>query len=296
MDEYKKHLNSLKKEELLDLVSLYNEYNHLNKDITKLKKNEIISYIIENINKYISFVITTMDKNTFKLMKKNIKDDKVIQYLNNYKLVIKDNIPDDILVIIKKIIKQKKTKNIIAYNDKIYYVINGIIIAYGTIYLDELENIIGKENLLLVKVNPLKNYELANDYIHYQSLKNKRKINSLNKNKDKRTFTLKEYQKLGNSTYHHTNRYYKKLINILKSNYNFKKHDIMFLDEVIIIPYLYNNVKDEIIALDNLSNNMDMYFEFTHNNLKKRIISYIQKIKEDFPIWEYWGKSINEVK
>ena len=70
----------------------------------------------------------------------------------------------------------------------------------------------------------------------------------------------------------------------------------MFLDEVIIIPYLYNNVKDEIIALDNLSNNMDMYFEFTHNNLKKRIISYIQKIKEDFPIWEYHGKSINEVK
>ena len=85
MEEYSKYLNSLKKEELLELVSLFNEYNHVNKDMTKLKKKEIIDYLIENINKYISFVITTMDKNTFKLMKKNIKDDKVREYLNNYK-------------------------------------------------------------------------------------------------------------------------------------------------------------------------------------------------------------------
>ena len=200
------------------------------------------------------------------------------------------------MVTIKRIMKQTKTKKLIDYNNKIYQVINGVVIAYGTTYLDALENIIGKENLLLVKLNPMKNYSLDNNYIHYQELKNKRKINSLNKNKDKRTFTLKEYQRLGNNTYHHTNRYYKKLISILKSNYNFKKSDIMFLDDVIIIPYLYNNTKDEIAALDSLSNNMDTYFEFTHNNLKKRIINYIQKIKGDFPIWEYHGKSINEVK
>lgn len=292
MEEYSKYLNSLKKEELLELVSLFNEYNHVNKDMTKLKKKEIIDYLIENINKYISFVITTMDKNTFKLMKKNIKDDKVREYLNNYKLIVNDSL----MVTIKKIMKQPKTKKLMDYNNKIYEVINGVVIAYGTTYLDDLENIIGKENLLLVKINPIKNYNLDSNYIHYQELKNKRKINSLNKNKDKRTFTLKEYQRLGNNTYHHTNRYYKKLISILKSNYNFKKSDIMFLDDVIIIPYLYNNTKDEIAALDSLSNNMDTYFEFTHNNLKKRIINYIQKIKGDFPIWEYHGKSINEVK
>ena len=100
---------------------------------------------------------------------------------------------------------------------------------------------------------------------------------------------------MGSSIYHHNIKSYKTFIRVLKRNYVFSKDDIVFIDNNIIIPYLYNSLNEEKIANKNLENTIINLFEFKGDKLKQKILSSVKLIREDFPLWEYRGFSKNEV-
>ena len=83
---------------------------------------------------------------------------------------------------------------------------------------------------------------------------------------------------------------------MLKSNYIFKNNDIKFVDQKIVIPYLYNSLNEEEIAKNNLIDTITTLFEFKSDKLKNKMLEEIVKIRDEFPLWEYRGFSKSEVK
>ncbi|MEG0794754.1 MAG: hypothetical protein RSG95_03050, partial [Bacilli bacterium] len=138
------------------------------------------------------------------------------------------------------------------------------------------------------------NYFIKNGAIISTKLNNKKRINKYLKSNVIKNFTKYELINLGNTTYHHGMKSYKKLIKTLKRNYVFKNHDILFVDNKIIIPYLYNSLNDEETARVNLEITISNYFEFNNEKLKELMLTKIIEIKKNFPLWEYRGFSREE--
>ncbi len=294
---YLELIKSLKKEELLKIVNLFHQYcliyNYpVSITISKAKKEDIINYIFAKLDIYVKCIIMSMDTIEFKQLKKT-KEYYIPTFIDNY-LIINNILTLDVKKIINKYLKNKKVVAKVKANRKIYNIASGIMICYGALKTTTFKELIGEEAFLLVAIRKNSNYTILDDKIIVNKLTNKRKINKYVKNLNIRKFSKSEYEKIGKNTYHHSFNAYKKLIKVLKSNYLFKQKDISFLDQVIIIPYLYNNTKEESLAFNNLNQIIDNYFEFGTSKLKERIISSIKLIKEEFPLWEYRGKSLKE--
>lgn len=100
---------------------------------------------------------------------------------------------------------------------------------------------------------------------------------------------------MGKNIYHHNIKVYKKFIKILKNYYVFKNKDIEFVDENIVIPYLYNSLNEEDIAYKRLEETIENLFEFKSEKLKNKMLQEIYKIRNEFPLWEYRGFTKMEV-
>ena len=77
--------------------------------------------------------------------------------------------------------------------------------------------------------------------------------------------------------------------------YVFKNKDIEFVDENIVIPYLYNSLNEEDIAYKRLEETIENLFEFKSEKLKNKMLQEISKIRNEFPLWEYRGFTKMEV-
>lgn len=308
---YKEYLKSLKKDELNSIVANYNKlcsiYGFKKQENKKLKKDALVNEILECLNDYLKGVIMSLDKDDFEAIKSILKNNNnevlnqyknLINYLKSLKIVYQsDNlqIPKEILEVIKKLIKDKEVGNYIKENDYLYKLSEGIIIAYGVIDLNDFKEIIKQEYIIdLLDFYYKKDFDITDEMLLSKKLTNKKRINKYYKDKDYQQFSLKDFLALGNNSYHHSIKAYKKFIKMLKNNYVFKKRDLDFVDINVVIPYLYNSLNEEEVASKNLEDTVISLFEFKGEKLKQKMLQEIKLIRKDFPLWEYRGHTKNE--
>ena len=200
----------------------------------------------------------------------------------------------------KKVFKSKSIANYVKKWDRIYKLMDGIIIAYGVVskkYVDFIISGIENKELIYPKLEYYykREYDINNTMIKSKKLSNKKRINNYYKDDKYKGFTNKEYVEMGKNTYHHSIKAYKKLIKMLKNYYVFKNKDIDFIDKNIVIPYLYNSLNEEEIAYKNLEETITSLFEFKGDKLKNKMLLEIAKIRDEFPLWEYRGYTKMEV-
>lgn len=308
---YEEYLKSLKKDELNSIVVNYNKlcsiYGFKKLENKKLKKEALVNEILECLNDYLKGIIMSLDKDDFEAIKSILKNNNnevlnqyknLINYLKSLKIVYQsDNlqIPKEILEVIKKLIKDKEVGNYIKENDYLYKLSEGIIIAYGVIDLNDFKEIIKHEYIIdLLDFYYKKDFDITCEMLLSKKLTNKKRINKYYKDKDYQQFSLKDFLALGNNSYHHSIKAYKKFIKMLKNNYVFKKRDLDFVDINVVIPYLYNSLNEEEIASKNLEDTVISLFEFKGEKLKQKMLQEIKLIRKDFPLWEYRGHTKNE--
>lgn len=308
---YEEYLKSLKKDELNSIVVNYNKlcsiYGFKKQENKKLKKEALVNEILECLNDYLKGVIMSLDKDDFEAIKSILKNNNneelnqnknLINYLKSLKIIYQsDNlqIPKEILEVIKKLIKDKEVANYIKENDYLYKLSEGIIIAYGVIDLNDFKEIIKQEYIIdLLDFYYKKDFDITDEMLLSKKLTNKKRINKYYKDKDYQQFSLKDFLALGNNSYHHSIKAYKKFIKMLKNNYVFKKRDLDFVDINVVIPYLYNSLNEEEIASKNLEDTVISLFEFKGEKLKQKMLQEIKLIRKDFPLWEYRGHTKNE--
>ncbi len=317
-ENYITFLQKLTKEKLQKIIDDYNllaDIYLMNKiDTKKNKKNEIINKIIEIKDDYLQCFVMSLDKKDFAILKnllsKKIKNDflnenrEFINCLLNKQFIFQEDnltISRDIYLSLINIIKNKNIIKYIEKWDRLYKLIDGMIVAYGVIdrkYFDIITDGIGDKNLLIPKLTYYykKDYLIDNKKLVSLKMSNKKRINNYLKNQKYKMFKNNEFIAMANNKYHHNIKSYKKFIKMLKSNYVFKNSDIEFVDQKIVIPYLYNSLNEEEIAKKNLIDTIETLFEFKGDKLKNKIIEEICKIRDEFPLWEYRGFSKNEVK
>ena len=307
---YKEYLKKLKKNELINIINDYNKlcdiYNYEKIEDTKSKKEVLVDLINDVKENYTKWIVMSLDKKDCLALKEMIKR-SCMESLNNnralinflkskYILWLNDTleIPKDIRL--KEFLKDKVVQKHVDYWSNVYRFVDGIVIAYGVVditYFNELiADVKGKDNVFkMIDFYYKKDYIIEDDKIISNKLSNKKRIDKYFKNKKYKKFTIKEYIALGNSAYHHNIKAYKKFIKILKNYYVFKKKDIEFVDNNIVIPYLYNKINEEVLAKNNLEDTVIKLFEFKGDKLKIKMLTEIVKIRNEFPLWELRGYS-----
>lgn len=318
-NNYKEYLGNYNKTRLGELVTDYHELcaiygSEITKNIEKKKKNDIIEYLNSNLNNFLMFWIKTIDNTDYqklkelltskKKSKKNLVNDNeefINMLIEKGILFVKEDIeiPKDVYNILKELITNKEIISYRKKNSSLFDISNGLMVAYGVMDAKSYRKIISSftDNALL-KINYYykKDYIVDTKKVVSNKLQNKKRITKYLKATDYKEFSNKDLQELGVCTYHHNMKSYKKLIKMLKNNYVFKNSDIMYLDRTVVIPYLYNSLNEEEIANKNLEETVLNLFEFKGDKLKNKIFKHLKEIRKEFPIWEYRGYSINEVK
>ncbi len=314
---YNEYLSGLNK---TDLINILNEYFRVfeihniakENNIEKKKKQEIITYLETKLDEYLKITIISLDRRDLKKLEnyirpssKNInfkeENKQFISFLEEKKIIMKNKEEYFFLKDIKKKLqKYLKNKKVIKKNKNYNYIINrakGLVVAYGVLEKEKFLDYFAEEDAILEKLayDYKKEFNIENKRIVSTNLKNKKKVTKYLKNKNRKEFSSKELENLGNETYHQKMKSYRKLAKILKSNYVFKNSDLDFIDSEIIIPYLYKSVNEEALANDLLEKNIIKFFELNGEKLKEKMLMHIKKIREDFPLWEYGGYSKNEV-
>lgn len=302
------YLEKLSKKELVDLINFYHELCDLNNSqksltITKEKKDILVDYLVDYHNKYLEYIVSLFSKddydNLLKLLKKTSTlgiVNSFLEFLNNKRVLFNNEMPLETYKELKRLVKQNIIKRKINSNTKYYSIANGIIIAYGVIDADTFNSIINSDTYMKkIQLYYKNDYIIDNKKVYSNKLTNITKINKYLKNIEIKGFNQKDFLNLGNKKYHHHIKSYKKLIKVLKRKYIFKNYDIMFLDNYIIIPYLYSSLNEEKKANAELNEVIEKYFEFNNSELKSSIIKNIGNIKNEFPLWELRGKSFKEV-
>lgn len=311
---YIEYLKKLKKEDLIKIINDYNKFCDIYKeeklDNTKAKKDKLVNDIVNIKDKYLKYLIMSLDLNDYNNLKEVLKKNttkvlnehkELINYLKDkYVIFQEDNlvIPNDLNY--KACFKNKEITNYVKKWSRIYDLVNGMIIAYGVIsedYFSFVTSGIENKEEILPKLDFYykKEYIIDDTKIVSTKLSNKKRINKYFKDNNYKNFTNKEYVEMGKNIYHHNIKVYKKFIKILKNYYVFKNKDIEFVDENIVIPYLYNSLNEEDIAYKRLEETIENLFEFKSEKLKNKMLQEISKIRNEFPLWEYRGFTKMEV-
>lgn len=310
--DYIEYLKKLKKDELNKIIEDYNKlciiFNDDAINNTKSKKEVLVNKIDAIKNKYLKYIIMSLDledyENIKKVLKKNdektLNDNKeLINFFKDKHIIIQnDNLEIASDFELKTYFKSKEIYNYIKKWDKIYKLVNGIIIAYGVVskeYFFSITNNLNEDILPKIDYYYKKDYIIDEKMLISNKLSNKKKINKYYKDSNYKAFTNKEYMALSLCKYHHSIKSYKKLIKTLKNYYVFKNKDILFLDEYVVIPYLYNSINEEKIANEKLEETIISLFEFKGEKLKNKMLQEITKIRNEFPLWEYRGFTKMEV-
>lgn len=311
---YVEYLNKLKKEELIKIITDYNKmceiFDETKIEDPKSKKDVLVEKINEIKNKYLKYLIMSLDLKDYESLKNILKKNDT-KTLNEHKELInyfidkhiifqKDNleVPNDLEF--KCCFKNKDILKYVKKWNRIYDLANGIIIAYGVVskkYFSFIISGIEEKDKIISKLEFYykKEYIIEDKMIVSNKLSNKKRINKYFKDNNYKCFTNKEYVEMGKNIYHQNIKSYKKLIKTLKNFYVFKNKDIKFIDDNIVIPYLYNSLNEEDIANKNLEETIISLFEFKGDKLKNKMLQEISKIRNEFPLWEYRGFTKTEV-
>lgn len=316
--EYEDYLDKITKEKLQSIIEDYNSlgsiYNLEKINYKKLKKEDLIRKISEIKKDYFKYWIMSLDLEDFNVFKQLIlrkntneffnESREFINWLLDKNILFQEQelmLAKDLSILFKDLLKSKEVIKYVKNWNRIYKLVDGIIIAYGVVSRKYFDIIIGGiENceIIIPKLEYYykKDYSIDKKKIVSNKLTNKKRINNYLKNSKYKMFTNKEFVEMGNSTYHHGIKSYKKFIKMLKNNYVFRNSDVLFVDKNIVIPYLYNSLNEEEIAKKNLQETVETLFEFKGDKLKEKMLEEIMKIRLEFPLWEYRGFTKMEVE
>lgn len=311
---YKEYLTKLKKEELVKIITIYNKLCDIFEcekiSDTKSKKDILINNIVNVKDNYLKYIIMSLDLKDYEDLKKILKKNdtktlnehkELINYLKDCFIIFQNDsleVPNDLDF--KNCFKNKEIQNYVKKWNRIYDLANGVIIAYGVVSKEYFSFIIsGTEDkeIVIPKLDFYykKDYKIEEKMLVSIKLSSKKRINKYFKDSNYKQFTNKVYVEMGKNIYHHNIKAYKKLIKTLKNFYVFKNKDIKFIDDNIVIPYLYNSLNEEEIAYKNLEETIVSLFEFKGEKLKNKMLQEISKIRDEFPLWEYRGFTKTEV-
>lgn len=315
--EYQDYLEKLNKEKLQSIIDDYNllgkVFNYESINTKRQKKEDLLKQIAEIKDNYFKYFVMSLDLKDFNTLKqlvfKKVNDDylkenrEFINYLLAKNILFQEQelmLAWDISDLLKKLIRDKEVIKYVKIWNRIYKLVDGIIVAYGVVsrkYFDIIVSGIDNHEQIIPKLEYYykKEYLIDSKKIMSTKLTNKKRINRYVKNDKYKMFTNKEFVEMGNSTYHHGIKSYKRFIKMLKNNYVFRNSDIEFVDKNIVIPYLYNSLNEEDEAQKNLEETVITLFEFKGDKLKQKMLAEIMKIRDEFPLWEYRGFSKLEV-
>ncbi len=315
--EYQDYLEKLNKEKLQSIIDDYNllgkVFNYESINTKRQKKEDLLKQIAEIKDNYFKCFVMSLDLKDFNTLKqlvfKKVNDDylkenrEFINYLLAKNILFQEQelmLAWDISDLLKKLVKDKEVIKYVKTWNRIYKLVDGIIVAYGVVsrkYFDIIVSGIDNHEQIIPKLEYYykKEYLIDSKKIMSTKLTNKKRINRYVKNDKYKMFTNKEFVEMGNSTYHHGIKSYKRFIKMLKNNYVFRNSDIEFVDKNIVIPYLYNSLNEEDEAQKNLEETVITLFEFKGDKLKQKMLAEIMKIRDEFPLWEYRGFSKLEV-
>lgn len=305
MNSGKKFLDYLNKLKVKELSKILEDYNLICKiykweevEYNNLKKKELIKLIDKIKLDYIKGIVSLLNKSDYDnlgLLLKNKNVDflnecrDLINYLTSKHILWLDDgvkFPEDISL--KEIVKSSKKS--VYESDYLYTLIDGIMIAYGVVDLKYLDSLVKIDNYLdMLEFNYHKDYYINKDMLVSKKLSNKKRIERYYKDNNYCHYTLREFVLMGKSLYHHEIKAYKKFIKMLKTYYVFSNKDIKFIDEKVVIPYLYNSINEEEIAYKNLEDIITELFEFKGRKLMDKMLLEIVKIRNYFPLWELRG-------
>lgn len=305
---YKDYLKKLKRDEIVTIIKDYNSFSTIDSTITPIeiknvKKDKLIKLLLENLKNYYKNIIMCMDLCDYNKLKNIIDhitndtpcEQKFIKYLASKKILIdKENlvIANDCKDILIDLLNDGDIYNSILENVNVYRLSEGIINAYGSISVELFDELTSNKSSLVEKYYK-KEYKMDSEKIYSSELPND-KATKLLKNKDLKKFTKDELYQLGTCTYHHNFKAYKKLIKLIKEYYIFKKEDLRFIDDYILVPYLY--VPSTKKNKELLDNNIVENFEIKEDKLKDKMIELINELKDELPNWSKRGYSEKEAK
>ena len=193
---YVEYLNKLKKEELIKIITDYNKmceiFDETKIEDTKSKKDVLVEKINEIKNKYLKYLIMSLDLKDYESLKNILKKNDT-KTLNEHKELInyfidkhiifqKDNleVPNDLEF--KCCFKNKDILKYVKKWNRIYDLANGIIIAYGVVskkYFSFIISGIEEKDKIISKLEFYykKEYIIEDKMIVSNKLSNKKRIN-----------------------------------------------------------------------------------------------------------------------
>ena len=218
--------------------------------------------------------------------------------------------PKDIQKYFKSYLKDKDSLKIIKSNTKEYNLIMGLLNTYGVLSYDKFyemfNNIIScDKEYLFDRLTILNNF--YGEFELYFSKKEKYVCNKailkekgiqlkdikkyVNKKSDYKTFSSKELTSMFSYKYMSKFKSFKKMLSFVKKNYYLDEKDIRVFYKYVIIPYLNDVQIDNPTKEDNLSKNIDKYFEYKNEKHKNKFMDLVKGIINEAPMWKYNGYS-----
>lgn len=299
--------------------------------VAEFKKNikEIYTNIIKNVNenviKQLEIYLKEYKNNIMEINLPNIKYSlHFIELLNinciaKVKYQKKENIiylytPTEIKELLKDILKNDKIKKENRKNNIYKSNLHNLISTYGIISIKKLtdiyNNIYGKIDESTIVQNIIanamfdENIKLAmteEGYIAYGlDFENEDDalefFYSLPENIEYKMYTQKEYEEIGEGTYHYDFKEFDELYDFLEMNFNMSEEEIYDFDDMFVLDYIFSYQLDANIAKKNLSNNLDKLFMGLNISDKAYISKLILSIAENYPNFNYKGHTYNEIK
>ena len=302
---YEDFLKEKTKQDIIDYLNFFNiKYRH---NGSKDNLERILFNSLEEIVRYSFNLFQNDELANIKLVIKNsgyvkIKANYLLQYFMNnlarfglVKIISETEylMPKEVVRYFKLCLKDKQILKNVKQNTKEYNLLLGIINTYGVLTFEKFYTIYSKsfeyketelyDKLLILQkfylefniLNDKNNKYICNNY--FEKLKDVKKY--IKKKAEYKEFTQKELVNIYNFKYMCKFKPYKKLLSFVKKNY--------YLNDIQI---------GCTGAEENLSINIDKYFEYKNEKHKGKFMELIKEIINYYPMWKYYGFSQMEVK
>ena len=312
---YQEYLKSLNKNDLIYVLNLYHIPYKRNQ-----KKQIYEELILENVDNIAKKTLHLFQMDEFYNLKFIIKkkgkltvkfNHLLLAFLqnlvrNHLLIAVSDNtfqMPTEILLALKKEIKNKNVNKVIQKNTEEYNLIQGFIDAYGVIDFEWFYNEYSKIYKLSKEDTLERLNDLATFYLEFNLFNDKKKnylaskiITSLkeakkyvNKSGEYAIYTNEELINIHTFKYMESFKSYKKLKKFINRNYDVNKGSFKIINKYVLIPFMTNRQCDIEKAKEILSMLIDKYFEFNKQKNKNKLIDLIEKVAMDYPCWNLKG-------
>lgn len=319
---YEDFLKEKTKQDIIDYLNFFNIKFRQNSSKDNLER--ILSHSLEEIVRYSFNLFQNDELANIKLVIKNlgyvkIRANYLLQYfLNNLSRfglvkVINEKeylMPQEVVKYFKMCLKDRQILKNVKQNTKEYNLLLGIVNTYGVLTFEKFYTIYNKsfeynESDLYDKLLILQKFYLEfnilsdknNKYIcnkYFDKLKDVKKY--IKKKAEYKEFSQKDLVNIYSFKYMSKFKPYKKLLSFVKKNYYLNEKDIKVFHKYVVLSYLNDIQVDCAGADENLSNNIDKYFEYKNEKHKSKFVELIKEIIDYYPMWKFYGFSQMEVE